>query len=175
MYKLPYFTEHNREKVIALMREYPFAVIVGHGETYPAASQLPLSVHEREDGSIFFSGHLMKGTDHHKNFERNQNVLVIFSGPNCYVSASWYKEPAVASTWNYISVHAQGKIRFTDEAGTLAAIRAITDKYEGIDGPSSFQKLSPAYVSRLLNAIIGFEIDVTNLENVYKLSQNHDE
>ena len=56
----------------------------------------------------------------------------------------------------------------------MAAIRAITDKYEGADGPSSFDKLPPAYISRLVKAIVGFEIDVIKLENVFKLSQNQD-
>lgn len=174
MYKLPYFTEENKDKVIAFMHQHSFAVIAGQGSDFPVATQIPLAIHERPDGSLFFSGHLMKGTDHHKCFENNPNVLVIFSGPNCYVSASWYQQQAVASTWNYISVHAHGTISFTDEAGTMAAIRAITDKYEGADGPSSFDKLPPAYISRLVKAIVGFEIDVIKLENVFKLSQNHD-
>ena len=173
MYKLPYFTEEDPDKVIAFMKENSFAVIAGVGVEYPVASHLPLEVETREDGKVFFSGHLMKNTDHHKAFEKNENVLVIFNGPHTYVSASWYEEKEVASTWNYITVHAKGKIKFTDEEGTYEAIKAITNKYEGTDSAAAFDKLPSEYITRLIKAIVGFKIEVINFDNVFKLSQNH--
>lgn len=175
MYKLPYFTEEDHEKVIAFMKENSFAVVTGLGDEYPVATQLPLNIEIREGDKIFLTGHLMKNTDHHKVFEKNKNVLVVFNGPHCYVSASWYGTPAVASTWNYISVHAKGKIKFTDDAGTYKAINAITNKYEGTQTEAAFNNLPAEYVQRLVKAIIGFEIEVTHLDNVFKLSQNHEE
>jgi transcriptional regulator len=173
MYKLPYFTETDNENIIAFIRENPFAIVTGFGDTYPVASHLPLQLSIKEDGKMFFSGHLMKNTDHHKAFEKNEHVLLIFNGPHSYVSASWYTEKNVASTWNYMTVHAKGKIRFTDEEGTYNAIKAITDQYEGADSPASFENLSASYVNRLIKAIVGFEIEVTEMDNVFKLSQNH--
>ncbi|MEO7523167.1 MAG: FMN-binding negative transcriptional regulator, partial [Ferruginibacter sp.] len=101
------------------------------------------------------------------------NVLIIFNGPHTYVSASWYTKPDVASTWNYMTVHAKGKLKFTDEAGTYEAIKSITNKYEGTNSAASFEKLPHEYVQRLMKAIIGFEIEVVSVENVFKLSQNH--
>ena len=112
MYKLPYFTEADHEKVIAFMKENAFALVTGFGKEYPVATQLPLNIEIREGNKIFVTGHLMKNTDHHKAFEKNENVLVVFTGPHCYVSASWYTNPTSASTWNYITVHAKGKIKF---------------------------------------------------------------
>ncbi|MEO8768883.1 MAG: FMN-binding negative transcriptional regulator [Ferruginibacter sp.] len=175
MYKLPYFTEEDQEKVITFMKENSFAVVTGFGDEYPVASHLPLSIDLKEDGKIFLSGHLMKNTDHHKAFEKNENVLVVFNGPHTYVSASWYTKPDVASTWNYITVHAKGKIKFTDEAGTYKAIKAITNKYEGTGTAASFDKLPDEYVQRLIKAIVGFEIEVVSFDNVFKLSQNHND
>ncbi len=157
------------------MKENSFAVITGFGEEYPVASHLPLEIIIKEDGKIFFTGHLMKNSDHHKSFEKNENVLVVFNGPHTFVSASWYTKPDVASTWNYITVHAKGKIKFTDEAGTYKAIHAITNKYEGIETAASFDKLPEEYVARLIKAIVGFEIEVISIDNVFKLSQNHNE
>jgi transcriptional regulator len=174
MYKLPYFTEGDQEKVIAFMKENAFAVITGIGDEYPVATHIPLSVEVREDGSIFFSGHMMKNTDHHKAFEKNEHVLVVFNGPHTYVSASWYGNPQVGSTWNYLTVHAKGKIRFTDEAGTYRAVKAITEKYEGHETAASFHHLSDEYISKMIKAIAGFEIEVMSFDNVFKLSQNHD-
>ena len=174
MYKLPYFTEEDPEKVIAFMKENAFAIVTGFGEEYPVASHLPLNFETREE-KIFLTGHLMKHTDHHKAFEKNENVLVVFNGPHCFVSADWYNKPAVASTWNYITVHARGKIKFTDEEGTYKAILAITNKYVGTGTAGSFDKLPQEYIDRLIKAIVGFEIEVTSFDNVFKLSQNHDQ
>ncbi len=174
MYKLPYFTETDHERVIAFMKENSFAVVTGIGKEYPVATQLPLNIEIREGSKIFVTGHLMKNTDHHKAFEINENVLVVFTGPHCYVSASWYTNTTSASTWNYITVHAKGKIKFTDTEGTYKAIQDITNKYEGNSTAAAFDKLPVDYVQKLITAIVGFEIEVNSLENVFKLSQNHD-
>jgi transcriptional regulator len=174
MYKLPYFTEDDPAKVIAFMKENLFAVVTGTGEQYPVASHLPLEIIEKENGRLAFAGHLMKNTDHHKAFLANNKVLVIFNGPHTHVSASWYVNPNVASTWNYMTVHAKGKIGFNDEAATYDAVKRLTERYEPADSPAAFDKLPEAYVSRLIPAIVAFEIEVESLENVFKLSQNHD-
>jgi transcriptional regulator len=117
----------------------------------------------------------MKATDHYKAFSENEKVLVIFSGPQCYVSASWYVTKNVASTWNYMDVHAKGKIRFTNDENTKKIIKDITDKYEDAESEAAFDKLPKEYVERLSKAIVGFNIEVESVENVFKLSQNHDE
>ena len=173
MYKFSYFTEPDSDTVIAFMKENSFAIITAIGETYPVATQIPLFIDMNEEGKIFLTGHIMRKTDHHKAFEKNENVLVIFNGPHTYVSASWYEEKEVASTWNYITVHAKGKIKFTDEEGTYEAIKAITNKYEGTDSAAAFDKLPSEYITRLIKAIVGFKIEVINFDNVFKLSQNH--
>lgn len=173
MYKLPYFTEENEEVIFDFMLNNPFAIISGVNENRPVATHVPLDI-KKEGGTIIFTGHMMKNTDHHKAFSQNENVLVIFNGPHCYVSASWYVKKNSASTWNYIDVHAHGKIKFTDEDETKKIIENITDKYEATGSDAAFKKLPGEYVNRLVKAIIGFTIEVTSLENVFKLSQNHD-
>ncbi len=173
MYKLPYFTEENEEEVFDFMNKNSFAIITGYDGDFPVATHVPLDI-KREDGRIILTGHMMKNTDHHKAFLQNENVLVIFNGPHCYVSASWYEKKEVASTWNYIDVHAKGRIKFTDEEGTKKIIEAITDKYETKESDAAFNKLSQDYVDRLVKAIIGFTIEISSIGNVFKLSQNHD-
>jgi transcriptional regulator len=172
MYKMGHFTEKDRSKIIAFMKENSFAIITGLGEQYPVATHIPLEVIVREDGKIVLSGHLMKNTDHHKAFVKNDSVLVIFNGSHCYVSASWYNNPQSASTWNYMTVHAKGKIVFTDEEGTFAAIQAVTNKYEGVETAAAFNKMPKEYIMQMLKAIIGFTIEIESLDNVFKLSQN---
>ena len=172
MYRLSYFTEEDNEKVIAFMKKNSFVVITGLGE-YPVATHVPVEIRQREDG-LSFTGHIMRNSDHHKAFLQNDKVLVIFNGPHCHISASWYSQTNVASTWNYMSVHARGRIRFGDEAETLSIVKAITEKYEGPESPSAFDKLPPEYVDRLVKGILSFTVQVERLENVFKLSQNHD-
>ena len=174
MYKFPYFTEEDGEKVIAFMKENPFAVITGFGEEFPVATHIPIAIEIRDD-KLYLLGHMMKNTDHHKAFEKNEHVLVIFNGPNTFVTANWYTDPKVGSTWNYLTVHAKGKIMFTDEAGTYRAVKAISDKYVGKGTAASFDQLSEEYISKMVKAIVGFEIEVISMDNVFKLSQNHDE
>ncbi len=175
MYKLPYFVEEDIEKVIAMMKENSFAVISGFGEQYPVATHIPLEIEVADDGKIFLKGHMMRNTDHHKAFLKNNKVLVVFNGPHCFVSASWYSNAASGSTWNYMTVHAKGKITFSDEKGTYNAVKKITNKYEGIESIAAFDKLPEKYIEQMVKAIVGFSIEVESIENVFKLSQNQDE
>src|ERR1035437_7295939 len=174
MYKFDYFTEKDQQRVIKFMKENPFAIITGVGEKCPVATYIPLDI-IIENGKIYFEGHMMKGTDHHKAFVKNENVLVIFNGPHCFVSASWYLGQMSGSTWNYMTVHAKGKISFMDEKGTVAMVKAITDKYEGKESSAAFEQLSDEYINRMVKSIAGFRIEVESMDNVFKLSQNHDE
>ena len=173
MYRFSYYTEQDQAAVIAFMKEISLATITGIGEQYPVATHIPLEV-ESKDGKLFLSGHLMRKTDHHLAFEKNENVLVIFNGPHCHISASWYTDPVMGSTWNYMVVHAKGKIRFKDEAGTYNAVKDITNKYEAPESAAAFNKLSQEYVDGMVKAIIGFTIEVEVLDNVFKLSQDRD-
>ena len=191
MYKLRYFTEDDNEKVIAFMKEYSFAIITGMGDEYPVATHVPLEIkiENRPDNykpqtylpdrqatnyNLFFTGHIMKNSDHHKAFLKNEHVLVIFNGPHSHISASWYPNPVQASTWNYMTVHAKGKISFGDEAYTRQIVRDLTNKYEKPDSEAAFNKLPAEYVDRLLKAIVAFTIEVESFYNVFKLSQNHE-
>ena len=174
MYKFSYFTEPDADAVIAFMKEYPFAIITAFGEQYPVATHIPLEIDRNEDGKIFLSGHIMKKTDHHKAFEKNRDVLIIFNGPHTYISATWYTTPQLASTWNYMTVHAKGKITLLDEQATYDAIKNITDKYEGTETAAAFNKLDDDYIASMLKAIIAFTIEVESIDNVFKLSQNRD-
>jgi transcriptional regulator len=173
MYKLPYFTEENEEAVFDFMQKNSFAIITGIHENFPVATHVPLDI-KKDDDKIIFTGHMMRNTDHHRAFLQNENVLVIFTGPHCYVSASWYVKKEVASTWNYIDVHAQGTIKFTNEEQTKKIIENLTNKYEPPGSLAAFNKLPQEYVDRLVKAIIGFTIEASTIENVFKLSQNHD-
>jgi transcriptional regulator len=171
MYKLPHFTEEDKGKMIAFIKEHSFAMVTGMGDLYPEATHLPLEIVEEAD-KVFFTGHLMKKTSHHLAFEKNKRVLVLFRSPYAYVNAGWYEDPKQGSTVNYMAVHAKGIFTFLNEEGTYEIIRQITNKHIGHDSPASFTNLPEAYISNMIKAIVGFRIEVESMEAVFKLSQN---
>ena len=171
MYKVSYYNEKDKTKLLAFAKENPFAFVTGIGDIYPVTTQLPLEITE-EENKIIFSGHMMRKTDHHLAFEKNNNVLVAFYSPHAFVNAAWYENPAVGSTINYITVQAKGKICFMDEAGTYAAVKQITEKYVGPNTPASFENISEEYKEAMVKAIAGFTIEAEDIEGVFKLSQS---
>jgi transcriptional regulator len=174
VYNLPYFTENNEASILAFIKENPFALIVCLVDDFPVATQLPFEV-EIKDDKIFLSGHLMKKTDHHLAFLNNPNVLIIFTGANCYISSSWYENPQQASTWNYMSVQMKGQIKFNDDADTLKSITNITNKYEGTESNGAFKNIPSDYIQTHIKAIVSFTIEVEEVKNTFKLSQNKSE
>jgi transcriptional regulator len=176
MYDLPYFKERDQQAVFDFIRQHPFAMLIGSSHHAPVATQVPVLIDEREGKRLFLRGHMMRNTDHHKTFQQNSEVLCVFSGAHTYVSARWYSNPQTGSTWNYMSVHARGKIRFLGEPELLTILEQTTARFENDENsPALFRHLPKAYVDSLVNAIIAFEVEVRKLENVFKLSQNRDE
>ncbi|MBL7725145.1 MAG: FMN-binding negative transcriptional regulator [Chitinophagaceae bacterium] len=176
MYNLPYFKEQDAEEVLQFMREHPFIFLTGSDlANRPVATQVPVFIDEK-DGKLFLSGHIMRQTDHHKAFEQNKNVLAVFTGPHTYVSATWYTKP-VGSTWNYMSVHAHGTIRFGDKEELVSVLRRLTLHYENGNTQSStvFDNLPADYTESMMKGIVPFEIEINDLQHVFKLSQNRDE
>jgi transcriptional regulator len=177
MYSLPYFKENDKQVVLDFIHQHPFAFLAGcTPDNKPVATQVPVFIEEL-DGKLFLTGHMMRQTDHHKAFEKNPEALVVFTGPHTYVSATWYDNPHQASTWNYMSVHVRGTLHFLDQEGLMNVLRKTTLHFENYQRSSTtvFDNLPTDYTSRLMKAIIAFEIEVKEIDNVFKLSQNRDE
>ena len=176
MYELPYYKEKNEQVIKEFIDQHPFAFIAGcDSENKPVATQVPCFI-EEHDGKKILRGHIMKNTDHHEAFLHNQNVLVVFTGNHTYVSATWYSNPHQASTWNYMSVHARGIIRFLDEAALESVLRKTTLHFENHNQHSTtvFDNLASEYKQKLMKAIVAFEIEVKEMNHVFKLSQDRD-
>jgi len=178
MYDYPHYKEHDKEKVIEFMQSHPFITLIGCDENKRIeATQIPVMIEERE-GRLFLEGHIARKSTHHKAFEENPNVLALFTGAHTYVSGSWYTgNPQQASTWNYVSIHARGPIRFLDEPALIELLRKLSLHFEKDNTASStvYDNLPAEYKERLIKAILAFEIEIIELDNVHKLSQNRDE
>jgi transcriptional regulator len=100
--------------------------------------------------------------------------LAIFSGPNAYISSSWYDHENVP-TYNYIAVHVYGKIKILNYDETVKSLKTLVDKYEqNVTNPIRIENLSKKTMLEA-RGIIGFQIEITSIEATKKLSQNRDE
>ena len=177
MYDLSYYKEKNEQVIKEFINKHPFAFLAGcDPENKPIATQVPVFIEEHE-GKKVLRGHIMRNTDHHKAFLHNENVLVVFTGNHTYVSATWYSNPHIPSTWNYMSVHAKGIIRFLDDASLESVLRKTTLHFENYNPHSTtvFDNLPSEHVQKLMKAIVAFEIEIKEIDNVFKLSQDRDQ
>ena len=177
MYNLPYHKEHNEKEIKDFINQYPLAFLTGcDKENKPVVTQIPVFLEEK-DGKKLLRGHIMKNTDHHKAFLSNENVLAVFTGKNTYVSGTWYSNPYMASTWNYMSVHVKGKVRFLDDYGIIDVLRLTSLHFENDDknSPTVYDNLPEEFRKRVISMIAAFEIEVQEIDTVFKLSQDRDE
>ena len=176
MYNLKSYKAKNEDEVFEFMENYPFASITvcdANGEYY--STQVPLLLVKNEDG-LYLEGHIMKATDHYKAFAENPKVFVLFTGPNAYVSASWYANPYSGSTWNYMSVQVKGTLQFMNDEELTQFMDKLTLKYEANNhsSPTYIKNLPDNYVNRLMPMIAGIKIKVEHLDHAFKLSQDKD-
>lgn len=176
MYDLPHHKAKNEQDIKEFIGQHPFAFLTGcDQENKPVVTQIPVFIEETGVRKIL-RGHIMKNTDHHKAFMHNENVLVVFTGHHTYVSGTWYSNPHTPSTWNYMSVHAKGIIRFLDADALIDVLRMTTLHFEKQNKQSEtiYDNLPAEYTQKLIKMIVAFEIEVTELDTVFKLSQDRD-
>ena len=170
MYIPPYYREDDKTKLFDFMQKHNFATLINSLNNLPIATHLPFVIEEREN-RFFLVSHMAKANPQWESFS-NDEVLVIFQGPHAYISPSHYEKQQNVPTWNYIAVHAYGKVRIINEPKEVLylmerTIHTFEEKFF-----EQWKSLSPDYVNGMLKAIVAFEIEVTKLEGKYKLSQN---
>jgi len=180
MYIPDSFAERNVSKLHDFVTANSFATLVSVGSTHPAnggepfASHLPLLCDRTVGQHGQLVGHMAAANPQWRHLD-GQKVLVIFSGPHAYISPTWYESDNAVPTWNYVAVHVVGTVRIERDPTRLGEIvRAFVEFYEaGMPEPWSLDLAEPAYIARLLDAIVGFTIEIDRIEGKWKLSQNH--
>ncbi len=172
MYTPVHFKNSNLNEVKDFLKQNSFGILISQAENSMLATHIPMELSEDESK---LTGHISRANPQWKKFDNSKEVLSIFSGPHAYISSSWYNHENVP-TWNYIAVHVYGNITIIDGDQLYDALKKMLDKYEvNSTNPVSLEKMSPAYVSRAMKGIVGFEITIAKIEAAYKLSQNRDE
>lgn len=169
MYIPPHYKNEDLDEIKDFLVNNSFGILINTVDNKPWATHIPLEL-DTENGKDILVGHIAKANPQWKHFSENQEVLCIFNGPHSYVSSSWYKEEEVP-TWNYIAVHVYGTLKVLSEEETMASMHKLVDKYEQASKhPISLKNMSPKTL-RQVKGVVGFKIEISDIQATYKLSQ----
>jgi len=174
MYIPKYFNVTKMEEIQEFVQQHSFGTIVTTDKGKPMATHLPMRFYQNGD-DYYITGHLAYGNSQWRTFETCKDVLVMFQGPDAYISSSWYSHENVP-TWNYQAVHIYGKVGILDREELIEDLAILLERYEhNRDNPVLWDKLSPELLEKELKGIVGFKIKVEEVQASYKLSQNRNE
>ncbi|WP_421385087.1 FMN-binding negative transcriptional regulator [Bacillus salacetis] len=164
------FKMEDPEMLMQFIHENSFGILFSHNAQGPHATHLPFILAQKDQPELI--GHMAKVNQQWKGLD-GKKVLVVFSGPHSYISASWYKEKKNVPTWNYVAVHVEGTIEIINDSHELYSIlQESVDFYEkDLEKPWKTEEEEET-VTRLLNGIVGFKINVEKIEGKWKLNQN---
>ncbi|MFK0085818.1 FMN-binding negative transcriptional regulator [Pseudomonas sp. NPDC090755] len=172
------YKETDLERLQGQIEQTRLAVLVTHGESGLQASHLPLLLDRSQGSNGTLYGHFARANRQWQDLANGAEALVVFSGPDAYVSAGYYPskadDPRTVPTWNYVAVHAWGKAEvYHDAERLLEIVRRLSDRHEqGQAKPWSVDEAPADYMAGMLKAIVGFALPIERLQGTRKLSQN---
>jgi transcriptional regulator len=173
----PQFEIKEKATIHELIATYPLATFITDNAGAPNINHIPLLL-ETRDGKDFLTGHIARNNFLWQEHDCNKDVIAVFQGENAYISPAWYATKSdtgkVVPTWNYVSVHARGAIRFIHDASwILTHLNTLTNYHEqSLAHPWRVDDAPDEYIQRLTQMIVGVEIEVKDLKGKWKLSQN---
>jgi transcriptional regulator len=171
MYTPSAFAESDLPKLHEFIESHSFGLLVSPGDE-PAASHLPFLLDRQWGSHGRLIGHMARANPQWRQASGSR-VLVVFAGPHVYISPTWYEAEDVVPTWNYVAVHVYGAIRLVEEpSAVMQIVRDTVDRYEqAMPQPWKFRG-SAEFLDRLVQMIVGFQIEIDRIEGKWKLSQN---
>jgi len=160
------------------MRAAPFANLVTMGSEGLDATPLPLMLDPSDGPHGSLIGHIARANPQWRTTDTAHEALAIFSGPDSYITPSYYETKRltgkVVPTWNYVTVHARGRISFFQEPEALLdLVRRLTDRHEGErPAPWAVSDAPADFIQSQLRAIVGLRLEITQLTGKWKMSQN---
>ncbi len=178
MYIPKHFEEHDTGVLHALIEAHPFGAWVTQAEGSLRVNHLPFLIDRTRGEFGTLLGHVARANPVWREFSRDAESVVIFQGPNGYVTPSWYPSKRahgkVVPTWNYAVVHVHGMPRIVEDRDRLLAlVTALTNRHESVRAdPWQVSDAPPDFVDSMLKAIVGIEMPVAKLVGKWKTSQN---
>lgn len=181
MYLPSHFAAADPEALHQLVRAHPLGALVTHGEHGLDANHLPFEFDADEGDHGILRAHVARNNPLWQEVKEGDEVLVIFKAVDGYVSPSWYPSKQAhhqqVPTWNYAVVHARGRIRVRDDARFVRRLLASLTRVHEAAEPAPW-KMADAprdYIEAMVQAVVGIEIEVSQLVGKFKLSQNKEE
>ncbi|MEO7115425.1 MAG: FMN-binding negative transcriptional regulator [Caldimonas sp.] len=180
MYLPAHFAESRPEILRDLIRARPLGLLVTrNGDDGVDANDIPFVLDADDaDGAGVLRAHVARANPVWRTARTDVESLVVFQGPQGYVSPAWYPSKAehgkVVPTWNYIVVQGRGTLRVIDDREWLRAfVDRLTTRHEGArPSPWAMSDAPADYIETMLGAIVGIELVVTSLVGKWKMSQN---
>jgi len=178
VYLPKHFEETRLEILYALIHAHPLGALVTLGPDGIDANHIPFELDPQPAPFGTLRGHVARANPLWREPPRGVDALVIFQGPQAYVSPSWYpskqESGKVVPTWNYVVVHAHGPLRIVDDRDWLRAlVERLTRRHEaGRREPWDVTDAPPDFIETQLAAIVGIEIPIARLAGKWKASQN---
>ncbi|MED4729700.1 FMN-binding negative transcriptional regulator [Aneurinibacillus migulanus] len=161
----------DHDEAVQMIKSYPFALLITVDERRPLATHIPLEIRE-DEGKIYATGHIAYGNMQKKTLDNNSDVLLIFQGPHAYISSSWYEIEEVP-TWDYLAVHAYGTARVISGDELKSALDTMLKHYESHrENGRLWDTFDPELLESEMKGIVGFEIEITDIQAAAKMSQN---
>lgn len=144
------------------------------GGAVPDGNHIPFLLDRRRGPLGTLRGHLARNNPHWAAVQASHEVLVMFLGPQAYITPAWYASSPHAPTWNFAAVHVYGRpTMIFDHARLWNMARDLCDTMEEDGAGWNPASLGPDYVNRWIPEIVGFEIEITRIETQLRLSQTH--
>jgi transcriptional regulator len=178
MYLPPHHRVDRFEVQHALIRAHPLGALVTLGEEGLVANHIPFILDAGAGALGTLRGHVARANGQGRDIGREVEALVIFQGPQSYITPSWYatkqETGKVVPTWNYAVVHAYGVIRAIEDGNWLKdQIERLTALQEGMRAePWAVSDAPCSFIDAMMKAIVGIEIQITRMEGKWKVSQN---
>ena len=172
---------HRQEQLEAqhaLIRSHPLGLLISHGAEGLQANSIPFLIDPKASRLGTLQAHMARANGQWRALDAANDVLVIFQGADHYITPSWYETKRetgkVVPTWNYVMVQARGRPRVIEDAGWLRAqIEALTKKHESArPAPWAVGDAPEAFIAMQIKAIVGVEIEITDIAGKWKASQN---
>ncbi len=180
MYQPPHHREDRLDVQHALIERHPFGLLISTGPEGLLANGLPFLL-RREAGALgTLAAHMARANEQWRTLD-GQSVLVVFQGPQTYITPAFYETKRetgkVVPTWNYAMVQARGLARVhADPAWLDGQIGALTDRHEEKrPRPWAVEDAPRPYIESQMRGIVGVEIEIAAIEGKWKVSQNRPE
>lgn len=183
MYLPRHFEETRAAALHDLIRAYPLGALVLNGPGGLDANHLPFELDTGAGPHGRLTAHIARANPISHEAKDGDETLVIFRGPDAYVSPNWYPSKhefhRQVPTWNYRAVHVHGRLRLRDDEsfvrGVVARLTRVNEARANSDKAWKMTDAPEDYITQMLAAIVGIEIDITRIVGKWKLSQNREE